>query len=142
LQVFASCILLSLGEDDGKYRPTEATTTTTILRGYQPTTRIPVYNDPRLAWNSGRTWPIDRYDPRYDPRVDSRVDPRVLPRVVPRVDSRYDGKPLKVDTMTSSLRFCIFQSLSLTSQGPITTIAPSAWTRKSTQKDTATCKPD
>lgn len=70
--------LMAFGEEDGKYRPSEATTP--VIRTFPTTTRAPVYklNDPRYdqRWNGGRQWPIDRYDPRYDttPLFDSRIN--------------------------------------------------------------------
>lgn len=75
--------LVTLAQDDGRYRPTEAPTSspstpTNPFRTFQTTTRVPVYkyNDPRYGWNSGRVWPNERYDPRYDtaPRFDSRFN--------------------------------------------------------------------
>lgn len=77
--VLLASALVALGQDDGKYRPTEAVTPTTVIpRIFPTTTRVPVYryneprSDPRYGWNSGR-W-NERYDPRYDvtPRFDGR----------------------------------------------------------------------
>ena len=81
MQIFVLLALafVALGQDDGKYRPTEAAPVATVVpRVFPTTTRVPVYryNDPRTAWNAGR-WSNDRYDPRYD--VNSRFDARHIP---------------------------------------------------------------
>lgn len=88
--------MFTLGQEDGKYRPTEATTTTQYLRTFPvTTTKLPVHNDPRYNWNSARQWPNDRYDPRQDaPAVDPRYDPRNNnPRYDPSINNpRYDPR--------------------------------------------------
>lgn len=86
LQIFVlllASVLIALGQDDGRYRPTEAAVPITVVpRVFPTTTRVPVYryndprSDPRYGWNSGR-WSNDRHDPRYEttPRFDARYNP-------------------------------------------------------------------
>lgn len=86
MQIFVllASALVALGQDDGKYRPTETIAATTVIpRVFPTTTRVPGFRyndpravDPRYGWNTGR-WPTDRFDPRHDtsPRYDPRYNP-------------------------------------------------------------------
>lgn len=78
LALLASVLMMVQTEDDGKYHPE---TTVTTLRTV-PTTRLPI-TVPTVypGWNSRRSWPYDRYDPRYDGRFDTRPETRFDTRI-------------------------------------------------------------